>query len=75
MIKHYRSRYDIPFDELYHKEKAKVQAVIEAHQALKRKESELKNLFEMDSISHQEYDRIMRGSLLNQESVPLFEQS
>jgi len=34
----------LPFDELYHKEKGLVRAVVEAHKALKTKEAKFKSL-------------------------------
>lgn len=43
MIEEYRGRYDLPFEELYHKEKGLIQAVVEAHKALEAKETILKN--------------------------------
>ena len=33
-----REKFDLPFDELYHKEKKLVDAVIKATEALRRKE-------------------------------------
>ena len=44
MVEEYRGRYDLPFDELYHKEKGLVRAVVEAHKALKTKEAKFKSL-------------------------------
>lgn len=43
MIQNLRNKTDIPFDELYHQEKSLVQAVVEAENALKRKEASLKS--------------------------------
>ena len=37
MVNDLREKLNLPFDELYHKEKALVEAVIEADKALKRK--------------------------------------
>lgn len=42
LVEEYRNRYDLPFDELYHKEKGLVKAVVEAHKALKEKEKLIK---------------------------------
>ena len=38
-----RDKFDLPFDELYHKEKRLVDAVIKATQALEAKEAALPN--------------------------------
>ncbi len=38
LIKELQDNYDVPFDELYHREKNLVQAVIQADKALKAKE-------------------------------------
>ena len=38
-----RNKMDIPFDELYHKEKSLIEAVIEADKALKKKQASLPN--------------------------------
>jgi hypothetical protein len=46
MIAEYRGRYDLPFDELYHKEKALVGAVVEADRALKEKEKNFKSMID-----------------------------
>jgi hypothetical protein len=43
LIEDVRGRMDLPFDELYHKEKALVQAVIKAQTDLKEKEADLKS--------------------------------
>lgn len=40
-LKHIKSKLDVPYDELYHKEKSLIQAVIQAEKALKLKESTL----------------------------------
>jgi len=42
-VKELRSKFDMPFDELFHKEKKLVDAVVKATEALKRKESTLPN--------------------------------
>lgn len=38
-----RDRFDLPFDEMYHKEKKLVDAVIKATEALRKKERTLPN--------------------------------
>lgn len=38
-IEKYRDQFDLPFDELYHKEKKLVDAVIKATEALRAKEA------------------------------------
>ena len=43
MISDLRNKSDLPFDELYHKERNLVPAVIEAEKALKLKEQSLKS--------------------------------
>lgn len=65
MITDLRQNFNIPFDELYHKEKALVQAVIEADRALKAKESELVEPLVHCSTSKQEADRVLKDSLLH----------
>ncbi len=42
-VENLRDRFDIPFDELYHKEKRLVDQVIKATQALQAKEAVLPN--------------------------------
>jgi hypothetical protein len=59
-----KDRFDIPFDELYHKEKRLVDAVIKATQALKAKETTLPNpMGEERSFSLDE----LRGDYLGEE--------
>ena len=45
-----RERFDLPFDELYHKEKKLIDQVVKATQALKMKESTLPNPFGEDRM-------------------------
>jgi hypothetical protein len=51
MVAEYRGKYDLPFDELYHKEKALVQAVVEAHKALKVKEKQFQDYTDKTKVS------------------------
>jgi len=41
MVSDIRGRFDMPFDELYHKERNIVQSVIKAEKALKAKQDKL----------------------------------
>lgn len=54
LIKELQDNYDVPFDELYHREKNLVQAVIEADKALKAKEQTFKNLMEHEMLTESE---------------------
>ena len=40
-----RDKFDLPFDELYHKEKKLIDQVVKAEKALKEKQSKLPNPF------------------------------
>ncbi len=73
MITDLRQNFNIPFDELYHKEKALVQAVIEADRALKAKESDLVEPLVHCATSKQEADRVLQNSLLNNEQSNLLQ--
>lgn len=55
MVAEYRGKYDLPFDELYHKEKGLVRAVVEAHKALKQKESKMKSLMANKFLDQSEF--------------------
>lgn len=63
LVSEMRGRYDIPFDELYHKEKGLVDAIIEAETALKNREATFDNLFNAKMIHAAEAAHIARGSL------------
>jgi transcriptional regulator CtsR len=73
LVKDLQSNFDVPFDELYHREKNLVQAVIEADKALKAKEQTFKNLVEHELITETEANLITHDSLLNNEHQSLFE--
>lgn len=75
MVSDLHGRYNVPFDELYHKEKGLVQAVIEAEKALKAKEALFENLFESKMIHEAEAAQHTRGSLTDGEQTKLFEKS
>jgi hypothetical protein len=53
----------VPFDELYHKEKGLVQAVIEADKALKNKEKTFESLLADGLITPQEASQLCPDSL------------
>lgn len=50
MIQDLRGKFDIPFDELYHKEKKLVEAVIEAEKQFKLKQSSLTSPLQPDLL-------------------------
>lgn len=75
MIEEYRGRYDLPFDELYHKEKALVGAVVQADRALKDKEKNFKSLVDHLMIHKQEVSQIERETLLNEQGRSVLEQT
>ena len=69
MISDLRNKSDLPFDELYHKERNLVQAVIEAEKALKLKEQSLKSPLANQLVSRGDFDQSTAGSLLSHETV------
>jgi hypothetical protein len=59
-----KDRFDVPFDEMYHKEKRLVDAVIKATEALKKKEGELPNAMGPERMFRREE---LKGEYLSEE--------
>lgn len=72
LINDLQGNYQVPFDELYHKEKGLVQAVIEADKALKAKEKQLESLLADGLITAQEAAQLCPDSL-NLQNKDLFQ--
>jgi len=51
MVDEYRKDYNIAFDELYHREKAVIEAVVAADKALKAKEATFDNLLKNQNLT------------------------
>lgn len=64
LVSELQGNYQVPFDELYHKERGLIQAVIEADRALKQKEATLKDIFSDRFISRQEVHQVDPNSIL-----------
>lgn len=71
LITELRGAFDIPFDELYHKEKALVMAVVEAEQALKDKMATLKSALTDTQLSNQELLALTQKSIISDEYMPI----
>lgn len=74
MIAQYKEDFTVPFDELYHREKGLVEAVVAADKALKVKQATFDDLISKFGLSKHEVTQLTRDSLLAGEHQDLFEQ-
>jgi hypothetical protein len=73
MVDEYKDNYTVAFDELYHREKGLVEAVVAADKALKTKEATFENLMKFQNLSKHEIDQLTRSSILSDDQKDLFE--
>jgi hypothetical protein len=64
MIAQYKEDFTVPFDELYHREKGLVEAVVAADKALKVKQATFDDLISKFGLSKHEVTQLTRDSLL-----------